>query len=172
MLAAAAIVFVAGSSTANAQIPSVLKPVQLGVAIGGSIPLGEFGQAVNTGYNATGTVELRPPGLPIGFRIDAGFNRFGVKGGGGNANVFGLTGNVVFNLLSVSPLSPYVIGGAGSYHESAGGSSQNRFGFNVGGGLHIPLTGFSTFIEARYNRVSDVGGGATTFVPVTVGVMF
>jgi len=30
---------------------------------------------------------------------------------------------------------------------------------------------FSTFAEARYNRVSE-NGGSTSFIPVTVGVMF
>ena len=50
-------------------------------------------------------------------------------------------------------------------------AASNHVGFNAGGGLKIPLTGFTAFIDARYNRISE-NGGSTSFVPVTVGVMF
>jgi hypothetical protein len=49
--------------------------------------------------------------------------------------------------------------------------SHDQHGFNAGAGLKLPLLEFSAFIEARYNRVSE-NGGSTSFVPVTVGVMF
>jgi opacity protein-like surface antigen len=73
--------------------------------------------------------------------------------------------------------SPYAIGGAGLYRPNSdfagGGSTQseNHFGWNVGGGVKIPLSGFKTFIEARYNRV-NINGGSLSFVPLTFGVMF
>lgn len=164
------------TSSANAQIPSVVKPVRLGVSLGAAIPTGDFGSAVNTGYNATGSLALQPVGLPLGFRIDAAFNQFGVKSGGGNANIFDVTGNALVNVIPGPALGAYVIGGVGYYHESLSGtvlsgSPENHFGFNVGGGLNIPLTGFDAFIEARYHRVSE-NGGSTSFVPVTVGVLF
>lgn len=178
VLSAAAIAFAAlgFTSSANAQIASVVKPVRLGVSLGAAIPTGDLGTAVNTGYNATGSLALQPVGLPIGFRIDAGFNQFGFKSGGGNYNIFGVTGNALVNVIPGPALGAYVIGGAGYYHESVSGTAlngggQNHFGFNVGGGLNIPLTGFDAFIEARYNRISQ-NGGSTSFVPVTVGVMF
>lgn len=162
--------------TSNAQGTTILKPVQLGVALGGAIPLGDFGSSVNTGYNVTGTVALRPVGMPVGFRLDGAYNSFGAKGGGGTASIAALTGNVVLNLSADTQLAPYVIGGVGYYHEkgsilSLGSSSENHFGFNAGAGLNIPLTGFTAFIEARYNRISETGA-STSFVPVTVGVMF
>jgi opacity protein-like surface antigen len=51
--------------------------------------------------------------------------------------------------------------------------AQNRFGFNIGGGVKIPLTSsFETFVEARYNRVTVDNGQSLSFVPVTVGIMF
>jgi opacity protein-like surface antigen len=74
-------------------------------------------------------------------------------------------------------LSPYAIGGAGLYRTSiavngGGNAAENHFGFNIGGGIKIPLsTSFETFVEARYNRVS-INGGSFSFIPVTVGVMF
>ena len=138
--------------------------------------VGDFGSGVNTGYNATGSLALQPAGLPVGFRIDAAFNQFGMKAGGGNANIFAVTGNALVNVIPGPALGAYVIGGAGYYHESLSGtvlngSAENHFGFNIGGGLNIPLTGFDAFIEARYHRVSE-NGGSTSFVPVTVGVLF
>lgn len=174
--AAIGIAMLASAMNAEAQAASILKPVRLGVALGGSVPLGDFGSAVNTGYNATGTLALQPVGLPVGFRIDAGFNQFGIKGGGGNANVLGFTGNVVLPFAGGPDLAPYLIGGAGYYHESTSGTvlngpAQNHFGYNAGAGLNIPLTGFTAFIEARYNRISE-NGTSTSFVPVTAGILF
>ncbi len=80
-------------------------------------------------------------------------------------------------------IRPYLIGGAGIYNErlsatatdqngtSSGSASESKFGFNLGGGVTIPLSGFDTFIEARYHRVTGQDG-TTAFVPITVGVMF
>lgn len=174
--AALAVAVVASATSAQAQAASVLKPVQLGVSLGAAIPQGDFGTAVKTGYNATASVALNPTGLPVGFRIDAGFNQFAVKGvGSGNANIFAVTGNVVLPFSATPMLAPYLIGGGGYYHESLsgslGGGSENHPGFNVGGGVKIPLTGFDAFVEARYNRVSE-NGGSTSFIPITVGVLF
>lgn len=160
---------------AYAQTATILKPVRLGASLGGSIPLGDFGQAVNTGYNAAAIVALQPAGMPLGFRIEGAFNQFGLKGGGGNANIFAVTGNALFNVAAGPDLAPYIIGGAGYYHESVsrtlGGNAENHFGFNIGAGLNIPLSGFATFVEARYHRVSE-NGGSTSFVPISVGILF
>ncbi len=175
--AAAVVVAALGfASSAHAQVTSIVKPVRLGVSLGAAIPTGDFGSAVKTGYNVTGSLALQPVALPIGFRIDAAFNQFGFKAGGGNANVFSVTGNALANVIPGPALGAYVIGGPGYYHESVSGTvvsgeSQNHFGFNVGAGLKIPLTGFDTFIEARYHRISE-NGGSTSFVPVTVGILF
>ena len=71
-------------------------------------------------------------------------------------------------------IAPYAIGGVGYYRVSSsatGTVASNHFGFNAGAGLDVPLSGFTTFIEARYNRISE-SGVSTSFVPVTVGVMF
>jgi len=34
------------------------------------------------------------------------------------------------------------------------------------------LSGFNAFVEARYNHFNNDGGGSTSFVPITFGVMF
>jgi hypothetical protein len=83
-----------------------------------------------------------------------------------------VTGNLVYKFPSVS-ISPYAIGGAGWYNvgASGGGGSDNFFGWNIGGGILMPLSGFDTFIEARYNYV-DGNPGSSKFVPITFGVLF
>ena len=160
---------------AQAQMGSSINPVRVGIAAGAAFPLSDFGKLANSGYNATGTLAFNPPELPIGFRADAAYNQFSAKGASTTSSkVASVTGNVVLNMAAGTTATPYLIGGAGWYHVSsnlAGTGSANNFGFDAGAGINIPLTGFTTFIEARYNRVSTTGA-ATSFIPVTVGVMF
>ena len=171
-----AFAMLAAAGTANAQAATVLKPVQVGVALGGAMPLGDFGKSFNAGYNLTGTLGVNPAGMPIGFRFDAAYNQFGAKGTTKvNVKIAGVSANLVTNLASAD-MMPYLIGGAGYYRESAsltgiGSVASNHLGFNAGAGVNIPLTGFAMFIEARYNRIS-ANGGSTSFLPVTVGVKF
>jgi hypothetical protein len=165
----------AAGRTANAQVATILKPVQIGVAAGAAVPVSDLGNSFSTGFNVTGTIAINVPLLPIGFRIDAAYNQFSAKAAQGvSAKIAGVTGNVVFGIPGAIIISPYLIGGVGYYKVSSsatGSVASNDFGFNAGAGLKIPFLVFSAFAEARYNRVSE-NGGSVTFVPVTVGVMF
>jgi len=149
-------------------------PIQIGVAAGAAIPISDLGNNFNTGFNVTGTVGINPVGLPVGFRGDVAYNQFGSKGATNvKAKFASVSGNVVVPMTEVG-ITPYAIGGVGFYHVSSsvtGSTASNDFGFNVGAGARIPLSGFATFVEARYNRVSESGGSAS-FVPITFGVMF
>ncbi|MGI9089940.1 MAG: outer membrane protein, partial [Gemmatimonadaceae bacterium] len=129
-----------------------------------------------------------------GLRLDAAYNSFdvksellsdaGVDNASGNVRVLGFTGNLVFPIpLQAVMVRPYLIGGIGLYNVRASATirdqgnstsdsmSENKFGFNLGGGVSIPLSGFNTFIEARYHRV-NMQDGSFAYVPITVGVMF
>ncbi|HEX9310023.1 MAG TPA: outer membrane beta-barrel protein [Gemmatimonadaceae bacterium] len=169
-----AVTLTATSATANAQFSS--NPFQIGASAGIAFPLGDLGNFTNTGYNVTFAVGYKPMLLPIGIRAEAAYNQFGLQGGGGNVNIPAFTGNLVYELPAMG-FTPYAIGGAGLYRTNVdqtglGSSGQNRFGFNVGGGVKIPLsTSFETFVEARYNHVT-LDNGSFAFVPVTVGIMF
>jgi hypothetical protein len=169
-----ALTMLAAGRAANAQVATILKPVQIGVALGAAVPLSDLGNSFNTGFNVTGTIAINVPLLPVGFRIDAAYNQFSAKGTSNvNAKIAGVSGNVVFGMPGVV-ITPYFIGGVGYYRVSSsatGSVASNNFGFNAGAGLKIPLLVFAAFIEARYNRVSE-NGGSTSFIPVTVGVMF
>lgn len=159
---------------ARAQILKRGTAVQFGVAAGASIPVSDLADIANTGFNGTVTVGFTPAMIPLGIRIDGAYNQWGVKSafGGGNLRSTSVTGNFVYKMPGAS-FSPYVIGGPGWYNlgASGGGSSQNEFGWNVGGGISMALSGFDTFIEARYNQI-QTSGGSTKFIPITFGVMF
>ena len=172
-LAAAAVVTAAAPA---AQAQASYNPFQIGGAAGIAFPTSDLGTFTNTGYNVTLAVGYKPQYMPLGVRVEAAYNQFGFDGGGGNVNIPAFTGNLVYTLPGVS-FSPYAIGGAGLYRTNiditgGGSAGENHFGFNVGGGVKIPLSSsFETFVEARYNRVT-VNGGNLSFVPVTVGIMW
>jgi hypothetical protein len=165
----------ATAPAASAQ-SSMTSGFQIGATAGVAIPTGDLGTFTNTGYNVTVAAGYSPMDSPIGIRLEAAYNQFGLQNGGGNENIPAFTGNLVYTLPGAS-FSPYAIGGAGLYRTNTdftglGSSGENHFGFNIGGGVKIPLsTSFETFVEARYNRVS-LNGGSFDFIPITVGVMF
>jgi hypothetical protein len=168
------IALVSLSFEAGAQL-SAAKPVQIGAAGGASLPTSDLSDGANTGFNVTGTVGLNPKLIPLGIRIDGAYNRFGLKGVSGNIAFTSVSGNLVYKFVSPT-VSPYAIGGAGWCHSSAsvtgfGNGSDNNFCWNAGGGISMPLSGFDTFIEARYNQVQG-NGGSLKFIPITFGVMF
>lgn len=161
------------AATASAQS---YNPFQIGASAGIAFPTGDLGNVANTGYNVTVMVGYKPELTPIGVRAEAAYNQFGAKNFSGNVNIPAFTGNLVFG-LPMGTLSPYAIGGAGLYRTNVdvtgrGSAGNNHFGFNIGGGIKIPLsTSFETFVEARYNHVT-LNSGSFSFIPVTVGMMF
>jgi opacity protein-like surface antigen len=154
------------------------NPFQIGASGGIAFPTGDLGTGTNTGYNIAVAVGYKPRFTPVGVRAEAAYNQFGFTNGGGSINIPAFTGNLVYELPLGMSFTPYAIGGAGLYRPSAGFTSggsttaENDFGWNIGGGIKIPLsTSFETFIEARYNSVNMTNGTAS-FVPLTVGIMF
>lgn len=175
--AVAAIAATAAAGTAGAQSSvTATKPVSIGVSGGASLPTGDLGNSANTGWNLNGHLGLAAPAMPISFRGDVGYNNWGAKGGGASLHAWNLTGNAVYDIPQATGVSPYILGGLGAYKMgvSSGSTTINdnwRFGFQVGGGVKLPLSGFNTFIEAKYVQVNGDGGNAQ-FVPITFGVMF
>jgi opacity protein-like surface antigen len=172
---AAASVVAAAAPKAEAQSSS--NPFHIGASAGIAFPTSDLGNATNTGYNVTLAVGYTPPAAPIGLRFEAAYNEFGLQGGGGSFNIPAFTANVVF-AMPAAGFTPYAIGGGGLYRPGANTTfgtttSENHFGFNIGGGVKLPLSSdFETFVEARYNHVSINGGGTLSFIPVTVGIMW
>ena len=171
VVAAAAAAAVAPQASAQGY-----NPFQIGASGGIAFPTSDLGNVANTGYNIAFAVGYKPLAMPIGLRAEAAYNEFGLQGGNGNINVPAFTANATFD-LPAGGFTPYAIGGAGLYRPGANSTfgstaTENHFGFNVGGGVKIPLSSsFETFVEARYNRVS-MNNGSLSFVPVTVGIMW
>ena len=153
----------------------VANPVHFGVAAGAAIPTSDLSNGFSTGFNGTVTLGLDPTMIPLGVRIDGAYNQFGIKGGGGNSHFTSVSGNLVYSIPSTE-VSPYLIGGIGWYNTAItltgfGSGSDNHWGWNLGGGIKMPLSGFDTFLEARYNQIQG-NGGSLKFIPITFGVMF
>jgi len=169
-LAVAAILFAA---------PALHAQTSFSLAAGATVPLGSTGDGYDVGYNATLGVGIKPPLAPIGARIEGMFNSMeGKQSLAGNLRMLAVTANATLSGVGMPIPMAYLIGGLGMYNSKftdlPGGASSdasNDFGFNIGAGLNIPLTGFGTFIEARYHHV-PVEGGSFKFVPITVGIKF
>jgi hypothetical protein len=153
------------------------NPVQLGIAGGLALPTSDLSDLVDLGFNGTVTVGMTPALIPLGIRIDGAINQFAIKDelADGSARFLSVTGNLVYKIPGAT-VSPYLIGGAGLYNVKVevapfGSESENEFGWNVGAGINMPLSGFSTFIEARYNQV-QTDGEALKFIPITFGILF
>jgi hypothetical protein len=148
------------------------------VAAGAALPMGDASDALEMGYNATVGLGIKPPIAPLGVRIEGMFNSFAYKD-----NLFNLDAQRIIagtaNVTLSGPALPmaYLIGGVGMYNSSVSVSTgtapdgSTDFGFNLGAGLNFPLTGFSTFLEARYHHI-PVDGGSMKFLPITFGIKF
>ena len=168
LVAAVGLTLAVPAASADAQRPS------LGIVAGASMPTGDAGDFLNTGFNFGATLGFQPAVLPVGVRIDALWNSF--DGDDDNElSVLSATANAVVSIpmASMPMVSPYLIGGLGLYSADGGSGTdrENEFGWNVGGGLRFNLAGFSTFAEARYNSFS-LEGGDISYVPITFGIMF
>ena len=173
LVAAVGLTLAIPAASADAQ-----RPVSFGIVAGASMPTGDAGDQVNTGFNFGASLGFQPAMLPVGVRVDALWNSFEFSdesGEDGDMSVLSATANAVVSLpmASMPMVSPYLIGGLGLYSADPGGAEdrQNEFGWNIGAGLRFNLAGFSTFAEARYNSFS-LFDGDFSYVPITFGIMF
>ena len=161
--------------------PALHAQTSFNVAIGAAVPMGDAADLVEMGYNATVGIGIKPPLAPLGLRVEGMFNSFKFKGAGDASDrVMALTANGTYTMIP----QVYLIGGVGMYNSKAtnlpaGATSDasNDFGFNFGVGINIPLTGFGTYLEARFHHVpvDDSTPGAASnfqFVPITFGIKF
>ena len=170
------------AAPAQAQNAADARAVRFGVQAGLSMPTGDFGDGANMGFLVGGTLDLRPAALPVYFRADLAYQRWGLDDeafGGldvdGNASQISLAGNVVFPFPTEGMARPYVLGGLGIYRSTISAEflgeeqdeSETDLGFQLGGGVQFRLSGFDTYIEARYHDVADA-----SFIPIVFGLKF
>ena len=153
---------------------SVQAQTSLIFAAGATMPIGSTGDGVDAGYHATIGVGIKPPLAPIGGRLEGMFNENAFKGAS-DAKMRMMA--VIANGTFAAAPQAYIIGGLGMYNSKCAGScglltaSNTDFGFNIGGGLNIPLTGLGVFVEARLHII-NTETESTKLLPITVGIKF
>jgi hypothetical protein len=164
-----------------------VNPLSFTVFAGAVIPVGDASNDFNTGYTIGAAGDYRPdPASPVGFRLEASYADLGAKGlSGTGVDAKATDAGVNFNLVLWAPTTtttsivPYVTGGVNFDRLEARArtgnttvsQSENHFGFNVGGGLDLPLSGFAVRLDARFKQISS-GDGSFRTVPITVGIRF
>ena len=147
---------------------------------GATIPIGDFGEVTSLGYNVGVGAEFTKPATALGFRLELDFHENSL-----DEDVFGesdikwrhIAG--IANLTYQQPTSNlFLIGGVGVYRgylSDVDASDDTNFGLNGGIGYRFNLTGFSTFIEARFHHLfndNEAVDAKTQFIPISFGVRF
>lgn len=180
---------------AQAQSTTTSRPVSFGVSGGASIPVSDLSDGVDVGYTVGAHVLLAPSSMQmLAFRGDVGFDSWNYKSAvaqalDGKFRALTVMGNVILKSSSAMSIKPYAIGGLGlvntkSSAKAAGvtvSESNSGFGIQAGGGLEFQLSGFTTFIEAKFvNAFSALDDGTTSsdskksanWIPITFGIRF
>jgi opacity protein-like surface antigen len=182
LLSLAAVATFASPVVARAQVSNPLKFTVFG---GAELPSGDVKDDFKTGYTVGGAVDLRAPLMPVGLRGELTYSSLGAKDTGGleSLKMTDLGGNVnaVLWLPSAgTPLTAYLTGGPSYGHVKVtasdsgfdGSISEDKWGFNVGGGIDFALSGLSTRLDVRYRQISLDDGGKLKTVPITFGITF
>ncbi|HZF66531.1 MAG TPA: outer membrane beta-barrel protein [Gemmatirosa sp.] len=179
----AGVAVLAGSaSLAGAQAADAARAVSFGISGGAALPQDDASDVVNTGYIVGAHLKLRPAVSPVGLRFDANYASHEVKSAvarDATVSVLSGFGNVVFDVpVTSSTIRPYLLGGigVGRLKFSGGGEpdeSYTKFGFQLGAGLEIPLSGITGFAEIGYQRYAAIEDVVTVAqVPIRFGVRF
>jgi len=160
------------------------RSVSVGVSGGVSVPMGDLADAVDLGYNVTGHLYYMRSTMKLGFRGDVGYDSWEGKGSSSaldaNLSSLAFVANGIFNFgESTAAMRPYLLAGAGMYRtksssEVAGmesSSTSSDAGIQGGLGLTFKLSGFNTFLEARYVNIFSEGN-STSFAPIVFGIRF
>ena len=165
-------VLVAGLLTAA---PAVSHAQSISIAGGLALPVGDFADVDQSGFNGTLGFNFGAPLIPVGARIEGAYNGFNHKNNiAGDTRVMSVTANALVGMGM-----PYLIGGVGYYNARikttvgtlTGSESEGGAGFNIGGGLTFPLPTLSPFVEIRYHQMLGDNDGIK-FVPITFGIKF
>ncbi len=172
--------FTVAAAAVLASVPGAVHAQSSFIVSGGlNAPVGQLGDVTDIGYNVAAGLNLGAPVVPVGARLELGYNGLGYKGGGGDVRILSGTANAIFNLGPTND-APYLIAGVGAYNRSSGssnfgyGNGATVVGINGGAGLRFPLSGLSTFFEARYHIMLGNANEGTNyqFLPITFGIAF
>lgn len=172
---AAMMASVAVTTSAQAQVMDQARAVSFGLGGGASIPVSNLGDLFDTGWHGQASLAFNAAGL--GLRIDGMYHSLPETGHDHDLRVLAGVLNANFHLSPGATVQPYLSAGAGIFNlrldedDDDESVDTTRFGLNGGAGLRFRLTGFSTFLEARYHHIFTEGR-ASQLIPITFGVMF
>lgn len=176
---------------AQAQMTTAERPLRFGAMTGISLPMGDFGDAANTGWHLTGFGEYRLNNFPATLRGELGYHSFGstrVSGGGfsseSSVSMIPITVSAVYVLPSETQRRFHLMGGLGLYRTSvdfefsdgsgsvSGDDSNTDFGINIGGGVSFPLGERIDVVgEARFHSIFTEGS-SSNMIPISIGLRF
>lgn len=177
-----ALLMLGGSASAMAQSTAL---VAFGGSGGASFPTGRLGDGGKAGYSLAGHLYLRPSALRnLQFRGDVSFDRWDLtgetEGVDEEARVLGFVANALYEFPAAngSRVRPYLIGGVGAYRQKVSATfgslsadtEETNVGVQVGGGVSFALSGFTTFLEAKY--LTAYSSESWSWVPITFGIRF
>ena len=194
LLAGVAMVFVPGLATAQYRVPPPAAGPSwyLDGSLGVAAAAGEFGSGLDAGFDVMGAAELWTPATaPIGWRAELGYTRFGASYVNGSAGIFRFAVDAIYDIkVPTTRVTPYALAGIGLYDVSGTvdygcnvgflGScsitnSTAGFGFNLGGGVRVPLVrDLEGTFEVRYHLpLTGLGGlSDSPFFPFQFGVRY
>jgi opacity protein-like surface antigen len=155
------------------------RPISFAFGGGASVPIGDYKNALKTGWNGQGSIIFNFAGLPLALRADLNYNKFtfksdlpfspsGSTSGGTITTTDDLTQQIIGGLANITiplrmgPLTPYVTAGLAGFNiktklsevqSTAEDESETKFAVNGGAGFSLRLLGASAFIEAKINNV-------------------
>jgi hypothetical protein len=140
--------------------------------VGVTNPMSDLNDVADVGWHAMGGVQLGIAAIPVGLRADAGYHSFGEQGANPPTSVLSGALSVVVNFPGVG-LSPYVLGGLGSYRTSVdvdGVDPVAKAGVHGAFGVDIGAVGFGGFAEVRFVSVKTDSDTNERFVTATLGI--
>lgn len=150
------------------------SPARIGLDAGVTVPVSGYGSDKDLGYHLGLLVDVRIPASVLGFRVDGAFNEIGYSGNATKEDIWLVNANAMVKVPTGRTLVPYAIGGFGIYNSHRtlflANNSSTDPGINIGGGLRFERHDVTTFVEARYHKVS--GERAIRIVPITLGILF
>src|SRR5688572_20074830 len=158
----------------RAQIMPRTEGFWFGLVLGATLPMGDYGAFDKMGVNILGVFETPLANSPLYLRVDGLYSSTAHDGTGasGSTSILGGTASALYHFSAPAATArPYALAGLGIYNVDPGAGSETKIGIGVGGGVTFNLAGFNAFAEARYLSV-QTSGSSTTFVPLTVGLLF
>jgi opacity protein-like surface antigen len=159
-------------SPLRAQLIERTEGFRFGLGAGVTLPIGDFGDFDKMGVNILAVFETPLANSPLYLRADGVYSSTSHDAGGGSTSILGGAVSALYHFSAPRATArPYVLGGLGLYNVDFSPGSETKIAYAFGGGVLFNLSGFNAFAEARYISV-QTDGPSTTFIPLSVGLMF